>query len=152
MNPPWFSHSLSSKFEMISPHPTPRYCAEILASLPFTLPDEPLYLINAINRTVQLWGGSLQTAIKTAMAKGGPLGEAVKQAALELEAERAEEGEEAYNFFTSQQEWQAGEAGETGAKEEGREEEKEGNEGNEEKEDEVFAKLQVFICRKNVGV
>ena len=71
------------------------------------------------------------------------MGESVKLAALELEAERAEEGEEAYNFFTSQQEWQEEEAGGTEAKEGGREEEKE---GGEEKEDEVFAKLQVTIC------
>ncbi|KAI8029972.1 Sister chromatid cohesion protein SCC2 [Camellia lanceoleosa] len=30
------------------------YCTEILALLPFTLPDEPLYLIYAINRVIQV--------------------------------------------------------------------------------------------------
>ncbi|XP_038880414.1 sister chromatid cohesion protein SCC2 isoform X2 [Benincasa hispida] len=40
------------------------YCAEILALLPFTFPDEPLYLIHAINRIIQVRGGSLQEEIK----------------------------------------------------------------------------------------
>lgn len=41
-----------------------RYCAEILALLPFTFPDEPLYLIYAINRIIQVRGGALQEEIK----------------------------------------------------------------------------------------
>lgn len=41
-----------------------RYCAEILALLPFTFPDEPLYLIHAINRIIQVRGGALQEEIK----------------------------------------------------------------------------------------
>ncbi|XP_022998261.1 sister chromatid cohesion protein SCC2 isoform X2 [Cucurbita maxima] len=40
------------------------YCAEILALLPFTFPDEPLYLIHAINRIIQVRGGALQEEIK----------------------------------------------------------------------------------------
>ncbi|XP_031740791.1 sister chromatid cohesion protein SCC2 isoform X3 [Cucumis sativus] len=40
------------------------YCAEILALLPFTFPDEPLYLIYAINRIIQVRGGALQEEIK----------------------------------------------------------------------------------------
>ena len=69
----------------------------------------------------------------------------MKQAALELEAERAEEGEEAYNFFTSQQESQAEEAGEREANGEEKEEEGEGKEEKGGKEDEVYAKLQVGL-------
>lgn len=41
-----------------------RYCTEILALLPFTFPDEPLYLIHAINRIIQVRGGALQEEIK----------------------------------------------------------------------------------------
>lgn len=41
-----------------------RYCAEILALLPFTFPDEPLYLIHAINRIIQVRAGALQEEIK----------------------------------------------------------------------------------------
>ncbi|XP_022144453.1 sister chromatid cohesion protein SCC2 isoform X2 [Momordica charantia] len=40
------------------------YCTEILALLPFTFPDEPLYLIHAINRIIQVRGGALQEEIK----------------------------------------------------------------------------------------
>ncbi|KAH6830353.1 PHD finger family protein [Perilla frutescens var. hirtella] len=40
------------------------YCAEILALLPFTLPDEPLYLIYTINRVVQVRAGTLESNIK----------------------------------------------------------------------------------------
>lgn len=41
-----------------------RYCAEILALLPFTLPDEPLYLIYAINRVIQVRAGALEAKMK----------------------------------------------------------------------------------------
>ncbi|KAL8467056.1 hypothetical protein ACS0TY_035950 [Phlomoides rotata] len=41
-----------------------RYCAEILALLPFTLPDEPLYLIYSINRVVQVRAGTLESNMK----------------------------------------------------------------------------------------
>ncbi|KAL8471705.1 hypothetical protein ACS0TY_029084 [Phlomoides rotata] len=41
-----------------------RYCAEILALLPFTLPDEPLYLIYTINRVVQVRAGTLESNMK----------------------------------------------------------------------------------------
>lgn len=40
------------------------YCTEILASLPFTLPDEPLYLIYSINRVLQVRAGTLETNMK----------------------------------------------------------------------------------------
>lgn len=42
-----------------------RYCTEILASLPFTCPDEPLYLIYDINRVIQVRAGSLEANMKT---------------------------------------------------------------------------------------
>lgn len=41
-----------------------RYCTEILALLPFTLPDEPLYLIYAINRVIQVRAGTLEANMK----------------------------------------------------------------------------------------
>lgn len=41
-----------------------RYCTEILASLPFTCPDEPLYLIYDINRVIQLRAGGLEANMK----------------------------------------------------------------------------------------
>ncbi|KAF8408186.1 hypothetical protein HHK36_007328 [Tetracentron sinense] len=40
------------------------YCTEILASLPFTSPDEPLYLIYAINRVIQVRAGALEANMK----------------------------------------------------------------------------------------
>ncbi|KAF6145352.1 hypothetical protein GIB67_016813 [Kingdonia uniflora] len=40
------------------------YCTEILASLPFTTPDEPLYLIYTINRVLQVRSGSLKATMK----------------------------------------------------------------------------------------
>ncbi|KAL0377584.1 UNVERIFIED_CONTAM: Sister chromatid cohesion protein SCC2 [Sesamum radiatum] len=41
-----------------------KYCTEILALLPFTLPDEPLYLIYTINRVVQVRSGTLESSMK----------------------------------------------------------------------------------------
>ncbi|KAF6145572.1 hypothetical protein GIB67_037605 [Kingdonia uniflora] len=40
------------------------YCTEILASLPFTAPDEPLYLIYTISRVLQVRSGSLEATMK----------------------------------------------------------------------------------------
>ncbi|KNA11489.1 hypothetical protein SOVF_134510 isoform B [Spinacia oleracea] len=40
------------------------YCAEILALLPFTAPDEPLYLVYTINRVVQVRSGTLEANLK----------------------------------------------------------------------------------------
>ncbi|XP_061369299.1 sister chromatid cohesion protein SCC2 isoform X2 [Gastrolobium bilobum] len=40
------------------------YCTEVLALLPFILPDEPLYLIYAINRIVQVRAGPLEANFK----------------------------------------------------------------------------------------
>ncbi|KAF6151937.1 hypothetical protein GIB67_010511 [Kingdonia uniflora] len=44
--------------------PSLRYCTKILASLPFTTPDEPLYLIYTINRVLQVRYGSLEATMK----------------------------------------------------------------------------------------
>lgn len=41
-----------------------RYCTEILATLPFTSPDEPLYLIYDINRVIQLRAGAIEANMK----------------------------------------------------------------------------------------
>ncbi|CAJ2665786.1 unnamed protein product [Trifolium pratense] len=40
------------------------YCTEVLALLPFIAPDEPLYLIYAINRVVQVRAGPLEANFK----------------------------------------------------------------------------------------
>lgn len=41
-----------------------RYCTEILALLPFTSADEPLYLIYTVNRLVQVRAGILESNMK----------------------------------------------------------------------------------------
>lgn len=43
------------------------YCTEILSLLPFTLPDEPLYLIYSINRVIQVRAGSLEANMKASL-------------------------------------------------------------------------------------
>lgn len=40
------------------------YCTETLALLPFTSPDEPLYLIYAINRVIQVRAGAIEANMK----------------------------------------------------------------------------------------
>ncbi|CAN6477261.1 unnamed protein product [Victoria cruziana] len=40
------------------------YCSEILSSLPFTIPDEPLYLVYTINRVIQVRAGALESSMK----------------------------------------------------------------------------------------
>ncbi|XP_042024100.1 sister chromatid cohesion protein SCC2-like isoform X1 [Salvia splendens] len=63
-----FMSSIVHKFETPtcsdSVIPFLMYCAEILALLPFTLPDEPLYLIYTINRVVQVSSGAVESNIK----------------------------------------------------------------------------------------
>ncbi|KAK6155028.1 hypothetical protein DH2020_009276 [Rehmannia glutinosa] len=63
-----FMSSVVNKFEMPtlsdSVIPFLIYCAEILALLPFTLPDEPLYLIYIINRAVQVRAGTIESNMK----------------------------------------------------------------------------------------
>uniref|UniRef100_A0A0D9WUQ6 Sister chromatid cohesion protein n=1 Tax=Leersia perrieri TaxID=77586 RepID=A0A0D9WUQ6_9ORYZ len=63
-----FVHSIVRKFESDNrSYPTINflvYCAEVLASLPFTSPDEPLYLIYDINRVVQLRAGAVEANLK----------------------------------------------------------------------------------------
>ncbi|KAI3503267.1 hypothetical protein L1887_31706 [Cichorium endivia] len=45
------------------------YCTEILALLPFVLPEEPLYLIYAINRVIQVRAGAIESNMKTFLHK-----------------------------------------------------------------------------------
>ncbi|KAJ8750135.1 hypothetical protein K2173_014050 [Erythroxylum novogranatense] len=40
------------------------YCTEVLALLPFTIPDEPLYLVYSINRVIQVRAGALEANMK----------------------------------------------------------------------------------------
>lgn len=73
------------------------YCTEILASLPFSLPDEPLYLVYAINRMVQVRAGAVESNIK-ALILDGPLRVVAKQVTECLAAQRQQESENAYNL------------------------------------------------------
>ncbi|XP_078430216.1 PHD finger family protein [Wolffia australiana] len=63
-----FMHSIVRKFEpggwSSSSLSFLVYCAEILATLPFASPDEPLYLIYDINRVLQLRAGPLESNMK----------------------------------------------------------------------------------------
>ncbi|XP_028073031.1 sister chromatid cohesion protein SCC2 isoform X1 [Camellia sinensis] len=63
-----FMSSVVRKFDTPSWNPSVipflMYCTEILALLPFTLPDEPLYLIYAINRVIQVRAGTLEANMK----------------------------------------------------------------------------------------
>ncbi|PIA63024.1 hypothetical protein AQUCO_00200800v1, partial [Aquilegia coerulea] len=63
-----FMSSVVRKFDCPSSNditiPFLMYCTEILASLPFTSPDEPLYLIYAINRIVQVRVGAIESNMK----------------------------------------------------------------------------------------
>lgn len=63
-----FISSVIRKFDSGSWHqssvPFLIYCTEILASLPFTSPDEPLYLIYTINRIIQVRAGALESEMK----------------------------------------------------------------------------------------
>ncbi|KAC9242332.1 hypothetical protein E3N88_46138 [Mikania micrantha] len=45
------------------------YCTEILSLLPFALPEEPLYLIYAINRVIQVRAGAIESNMKTFLHK-----------------------------------------------------------------------------------
>nr|XP_010923594.1 sister chromatid cohesion protein SCC2 isoform X2 [Elaeis guineensis] len=64
-----FMHSIVRKFESAAWNYSSvsflLYCTEILAFLPFTCPDEPLYLIYDINRVIQVRAGSLEANMKT---------------------------------------------------------------------------------------
>ncbi|KAK8961903.1 hypothetical protein KSP40_PGU005225 [Platanthera guangdongensis] len=63
-----FMHSIVRKFESgygnIPSVSFLLYCTEILATLPFTSLDEPLYLIYDINRVIQLRAGALEANMK----------------------------------------------------------------------------------------
>ncbi|ESQ41527.1 hypothetical protein EUTSA_v10012417mg [Eutrema salsugineum] len=45
------------------------YCTETLALLPFTTPDEPLYLVYSINRVIQIRAGAIESNLKTLLHK-----------------------------------------------------------------------------------
>lgn len=58
-----------------------RYCTEILALLPFTTPDEPLYLVFSINRVIQVRAGALEAKLKALtlhlLQRGAPHGNGI---------------------------------------------------------------------------
>ncbi|PUZ68216.1 hypothetical protein GQ55_2G007600 [Panicum hallii var. hallii] len=63
-----FVHSIVRKFEPDGRNRSTVsflvYCAEVLASLPFSCPDEPLYLIYDINRVIHFRAGAIETNLK----------------------------------------------------------------------------------------
>ncbi|KAI8010254.1 Sister chromatid cohesion protein SCC2 [Camellia lanceoleosa] len=63
-----FMSSVVCKFDTPSWNPSVipflMYCTEILALFPFTLPDELLYLIYAMNRVIQVIAGTLEANMK----------------------------------------------------------------------------------------
>ncbi|CAL5393624.1 unnamed protein product [Camellia sinensis] len=63
-----FMSSVVCKFDTPSWNPSVipflMYCTEMLALLPFTLPDELLYLIYAINRVIQVRAGTCEANMK----------------------------------------------------------------------------------------
>ncbi|KAL0647848.1 hypothetical protein Bca4012_046139 [Brassica carinata] len=48
---------------------TNMYCTETLALLPFTTPDEPLYLVYSINRVIQIRAGAIESNLKALLHK-----------------------------------------------------------------------------------
>lgn len=66
-----FMASIVRKFDMPSWNdaivPFLIYCTEILAQLPFSLPDEPLYLVYSINRVIQVRAGMLEANMKASL-------------------------------------------------------------------------------------
>ncbi|KAM0009442.1 putative chromatin regulator PHD family [Helianthus debilis subsp. tardiflorus] len=68
-----FMSSIVRKFDTPGWHnsvvPFLIYCTEILSLLPFHLPEEPLYLIYAINRVIQVRAGAIESNLKTFLHK-----------------------------------------------------------------------------------
>ncbi|KAI3938536.1 hypothetical protein MKX01_030829 [Papaver californicum] len=72
-----FMYSVVHKFESASCRislkeafiPFLKYSTEILASLPFGTPDEPLYLIYSINRVIQVRAGALEANMKALISR-----------------------------------------------------------------------------------
>lgn len=69
-----FMSSIVRKFDSATSNctliPFLMYCTEILASLPFASPDEPLYLIYAINRIIQIRAGAIESNMKALSSQG----------------------------------------------------------------------------------
>lgn len=68
-----FMSSIVRKFDTPGWHnsvvPFLIYCSEILSLLPFGLPEEPLYLVYAINRVIQVRAGAIEANMKTFLHK-----------------------------------------------------------------------------------
>jgi hypothetical protein len=80
-----------------------RYCAEVLAALPFGLPDEPLYVVYTINRVLQVRGGELEANMKASI-NDGALGVVAKHVQEIMAAEKEREGDAAYDLNATAQE------------------------------------------------
>jgi hypothetical protein len=79
------------------------YCAEVLAALPFGLPDEPLYVVYTINRVLQVRGGELEANMKASI-NDGALGVVAKHVQEIMAAEKEREGDAAYDLNATAQE------------------------------------------------
>ncbi|XP_057817132.2 sister chromatid cohesion protein SCC2 isoform X2 [Cryptomeria japonica] len=73
------------------------YCTEVLASLPFVNSDEPLYLVQVINRTVQPRAGNLEASMKK-LASEGPFQKIMKRALKTVEGNKHKGNKEVDSF------------------------------------------------------
>ncbi|GJP42691.1 hypothetical protein CLOM_g2230 [Closterium sp. NIES-68] len=74
------------------------FCSQVLATFPFALPDEPLFLVHHISRVAHVRGGSLHSSIKYLFRPSSPLGPSVKAAMKAIEEEQATRCGNAYRI------------------------------------------------------
>ncbi|CAI5971253.1 unnamed protein product [Closterium sp. NIES-64] len=74
------------------------FCAQVIATFPFALPDEPLFLVHHISRVAHMRGGSLHSSIKYLFRPSSPLGPSVTSAVKAIEEEQAARCGNAYRI------------------------------------------------------
>ncbi|CAI5474211.1 unnamed protein product [Closterium sp. Yama58-4] len=74
------------------------FCAQVVATFPFALPDEPLFLVHHISRVAHMRGGSLHSSIKYLFRPSSPLGPSVTSAVKAIEEEQAARCGNAYRI------------------------------------------------------
>lgn len=79
-----------------------RFCAEILSSLPFSVPDEPLYLIFCLNRAIHLRCGGIISTLKSTLSGKGPFAKEVKAILAAMDLEEKKKGEDSYSLVITQ--------------------------------------------------
>ncbi|CAI5512444.1 unnamed protein product [Closterium sp. Naga37s-1] len=71
---------------------------KVIATFPFALPDEPLFLVHHISRVAHMRGGSLHSSIKYLFRPSSPLGPSVTSAVKAIEEEQAARCGNAYRI------------------------------------------------------